>query len=208
MLNCDSGRRYLLGVGLLLLLSGCAELITPTVKPGVAELRQGDYRLDPDHAMLLFKVAHMRLSTYVGRFNRMEATLDFDPEKPEDSKLEARVYTGSIDLNNEELENELRGADWFAVEDFPVASFRTLSATLIDNERIDYRGELTMLGRAQPVILAVRFHGGAFNMLTGYYTLGFSATAQFLRSAFGMDQMIPLVGDEINLEIYAEFQRQ
>jgi len=210
MFGCVKVRWQLSCVGLLLmlLLAGCAALVTPTVKSGIAELRQGAYRLDPDHAVLLFKVSHMRLSTYVGRFNRVEATLDFDPEQPEASKLDARVYTNSIDLNNEKLEDELRGADWFAVADFPVASFRTLSAQVIDTERVDYTGELTLLGRTQPVTLAVSFHGGAFNMLTGYYTLGFSATGALQRSAFGMDQLIPLVGDEVDLEIHAEFQRQ
>ena len=44
-------------------------------------------------------------------------------------------------------------------------------------------------------------------MLTGFYTLGFSATGSIKRSDFGMDQYIPMVGDQVEIEIYAEFQK-
>ena len=51
------------------------------------------------------------------------------------------------------------------------------------------------------------FHGGASNILTGNYTLGFSAETSLLRSDFGMSAYIPLVGDKIDIEIYVEFQK-
>jgi polyisoprenoid-binding protein YceI len=38
--------------------------------------------------------------------------------------------------------------------------------------------------------------------------LGFSAKASILRSDFGMASYIPIVADEVELEIYAEFLRQ
>jgi polyisoprenoid-binding protein YceI len=41
--------------------------------------------------------------------------------------------------------------------------------------------------------------------MTGKYTIGFSAVGQIKRSDFGMDSYIPIVGDQIDLEVYAEF---
>jgi polyisoprenoid-binding protein YceI len=56
--------------------------------------------------------------------------------------------------------------------------------------------------------LNVVFNGAGNNMLTGRYTLGFTATTQFKRSQFGMDYLVPAIGDDINIEVFAEFQKQ
>ena len=55
--------------------------------------------------------------------------------------------------------------------------------------------------------LNATFKGGADNLLTGKYTLGFSANGSFLRSDFGIDAFAALVADEVFIEIHAEFQR-
>ena len=55
--------------------------------------------------------------------------------------------------------------------------------------------------------LDVTFNGGADSLLTGRYTLGFAATGTLLRSTFGLGAYAPAVGDEVTLEIHAEFQR-
>jgi polyisoprenoid-binding protein YceI len=55
--------------------------------------------------------------------------------------------------------------------------------------------------------LTVNFNGGGRNFLTRRYTLGFSATAEFQRSDFGLDNMVAFgVGDDIQLEVHVEFQ--
>ena len=59
----------------------------------------------------------------------------------------------------------------------------------------------------KPVVLDIVFNGGANNMLTRRYTLGFAASGVFKRSDFGIDSFIGAVGDEIFLDINAEFQR-
>ena len=85
-------------------IAACSSLLTPNVTTGITELRVGEYRLDEQHATLLFKVNHMGLSTFVGRFNEFDASLDFDPKRIENSRLEAVVQTTSIDVNDPEFE--------------------------------------------------------------------------------------------------------
>ena len=63
-----------------------------------------------------------------------------------------------------------------------------------------------MASRA-PVTLDVTFNGGGSNLLTGAYTLGFEARGSVLRSNFGLGAYAPAVGDEVVLEIHAEFLR-
>ena len=68
-------------------------------------------------------------------------------------------------------------------------------------------GDLEFRGITQPIVLEGRFNGGADNLLTGKYTLGFTASGRFSRSSFGMTAFPGLIGDIAELEIFAEFQR-
>ena len=66
-------------------------------------------------------------------------------------------------------------------------------------------GDLTLRGVTAPVTLDVTFNGGGSNILTGAYTLGFEAEGTLLRSTFGLGSFAPAIGDEVTLEIHAEF---
>lgn len=193
---------------LILSLTACGYLIQPSVKSGIVNLQPGSYNLDLQHTSVLFKVNHMGMSTFVGRFNSMQASLEFDPQKMADAKLSAIISIASVDVNNRELEETLRGSSWFDAEKFPQAQFTTTSVKVVDDKRAAFTGNLTLHGVTAPVVLDVVFNGGGDNMLTGRYTIGFSATTRILRSKFGMDYLVPAVGDEIAIEVFAEFQRR
>lgn len=190
-------------------LFGCSYLLTPSVEKQIENLESGEYQLDASHTTVLFKVSHMGLSTYVGRFNRFDASLDFDPLNIAQTRLDAYVETASVDVNNTDLEETLRGGSWFDAESFPRATLKTLSVEPSDNDDAQFlfNAELTLLGVTKPIKLNATFNGGADNILTGYYTLGFTAKGTIKRSDFGMDSYIPMVGDEITIEVFAEFQK-
>ena len=191
-----------------LLASGCASLLAPkNLRTDVAELRSGDYVLDPDHAFLLFRVEHLGLSQVIGRFDEAEATLDFDPDDLGAMRLDGVVDTASLDFGNEGFERRIRGGEWLDVETYPEARFTTTSVTPGEDGAFTVTGDFTLKGTTLPLTLDARFNGGADNILTGCYTLGFAATGTLSRSAWGIDGLGALVGDEIGIEIHAEFQR-
>lgn len=201
-------RHFLLVLASSAALVSCDRLITPDFETSVAELRGGQYTLDKEHASLLWKVDHLGFSRYIGRFNDFDATLDFDAENVENSSLEVIIETASLDVNNEAFAEDLRGSDWFDVENFPQAVFRTTSfVEAVDEDTFVFEGDLTLLGNTGPVTMTVNFNGGGRNFLTRRYTLGFSATAEFQRSDFGLDNMVSFgVGDDIQIEVHVEFQ--
>ena len=200
-------RRLSLLLICLAFLVSCDRLLTPDFNTDVTELRGGAYTLDPDHATLLWKINHLGFSTFIGRFNDFNASLDFDPENIEASQVEVVINTAGLDINNEEFAEELRGDAWFNVEQFPQAVFRTTSfVESVDEDTFVFVGDLTLLGVTAPVDLEINFHGGGRNFLTRSYTLGFSASTSFLRSDYGLDRFTSFgVGDEIELEIHVEF---
>lgn len=193
---------------LTIALAGCGYLIKPRVKTGMVQLEKGSYQIDPTHASVLFKINHMGLSTFVGRFNHFDAQLEFDPANIESAKLSAVIDIASVDANNAELEDTLRGSSWFDVARFPQAIFKTTSVVVIDSSTADFTGDLTFYGVTAPLTLRITFNGGGNNMLTNAYTLGFSAYTHLSRSVFGMDYMVPAIGDRVDIEVYAEFKQQ
>ena len=206
LLNSRFVRLAFVLVGASLLFS-CNRLLTPDQTTEVTEVRAGQYVLDPNHATLIWKLNHLGFSTFLGSFNDFEASLDFDPENIENASLEVIIDTASLDVDLPEFEEELRGDNWFDVAAFPQAIFRTTRyIEAIDDDSFIFEGDLTLLGTTAPVSLEVNFHGGGRNFLTRSYTVGFSGSAIFNRSDFGLDRFTSFgVGDEIELEIHVEF---
>mgnify|MGYP001323444093 FL=1 len=199
--------RFFLAIAGLILLVSCNRLLTPDQTTEVTEVRAGQYVLDPNHASLIWKLNHLGFSTFLGTFNDFEASLDFDPEDIENASLEVIIDTSSLDVDIPEFEEELKGDNWFDVAVYPQAVFRTTRfVESIDEDSFIYEGDLTLLGTTAPVTLEVNFRGGGRNFLTRSYTVGFSGSATFNRSDFGLDRFTSFgVGDEIELEIHVEF---
>jgi polyisoprenoid-binding protein YceI len=201
--------KTLVAISFWIIISSCSYILSPRVEPSVVKLAAGDYQLDPSHSSVIFKVNHMGLSTFVGRFNQLDASLNFDPKNILNTRLHAWVATNSIDVNNPGLEKQLSSSSWFNSSVYPKAELTTLSVEATPNaNQFVFNAKLNLLGVEKPIKLLATFHGGADNFLTGFYTLGFSAQTEFLRSDFSMDSYIPMVGDKVNVEIYAEFQRR
>jgi len=192
----------------LLALGGCGYLLPHGHQTTeVAALPEGAYRLDPDHATILFKIDHLGFSKLVGRFDRFDSTLDFDPEAPEAATLVVTIDPASINLGVPAFDQDLPGPSWLDVERYPQARFESQGIAITGEDTGTVTGDLTLHGVTAPVTLDVTFNGGGSSLLTGAYTLGFSAQGSLLRSTFGLGAFAPAIGDEVVLEIHAEFAR-
>ena len=199
-------RRPLLALVTALPLTACGYLLPSqhqTIEP--TELRGGAFALDPEHATLHWKVDHLGFSLFVGRFDRFDASLDFDPNDPAAARLEVVVETASVSTNVPGFADELRGRSWFDSDRHPEARFVSREITVTGPDTGIVTGDLTLLGVTNAMTLDVTFNGGAPNILTGRYTLGFAAHAVIDRTAFGLSTFAPAVGREVALEIHAEF---
>ena len=190
------------------LLGSCTSLVRPNFTQELVELRSGQYQLDKMHSYLNFRIDHLGLSKIIGRFNDFEATLDFDPENPTAMKLTGVLAANSIDINNTDLESTLQESDWLDSERYPQIVFTSESVEETGGNQFAVNGTLSMRGVSRPVTLEARFNGGADNIITRKYTIGFQANANILRSEFGMDTFTAFAGNEIEIELHGEFLRQ
>ena len=197
---------------LILALAGCESLVAAVARPDVTTARVdvegGEFALDPTHAAVLFRINHLGFADYIGRFEVLDASLDFDPDNPEASSLSATVDIASLDIANEEFAETLTGPDWFDAENHPQAVFRSTAIEVTGEATGRVTGELTLKGTTAPITLDVTFNGGGDDRLRSAYVVGFSATGSFDRTAFGINRFSGLITDMVRIEIEAEFLRR
>lgn len=193
-------------------LAGCNTLAAAFLKPDIdtaaATLPAGDFKLDPKHASLFFRINHLGYSTYIGRLERFDASLTGDPAHPETAEVTAIVDMSSLNVANPEFAEQLMGPEWFDTARYPQARFESYGLRLTSETQAEIDGDLTLKGRTQPVIIRAKLNGSAYDPLRSADIVGFSAILQISRSAFGVDKYSGLLADEVEIEIQAEFIRQ
>lgn len=178
--------------------------------PLLIDVAPAKYAVEPTHASLLWTVSHNGLSKYTARFTELSAELDFDPVTPENSGLTARINPLSVRTdhpNGPDWDTTL-GTDekWFNASAFPAIVYESTRVTLTGKDTGIIEGNLTMLGISQPVSLDVTFNGVRnFPYFGARDVIGFSATASLKRSDFGMNALLPAIGDEVDITIEVEF---
>ncbi len=168
----------------------------------VPQLTTGIWDIDPTHSEIGFTVRHLGLSKVRGRFNRFTGTVSVG-NTLETSGVEVTIDLASVDTNNEQRDEHLRGTDFFGVETSPQMTFRSTSTHQADGV---VRGELTINGITRSVELDAELHGVAVDAY-GTTRAGFSASTQIRRSDFGIDFDVPLaaggvlIGDTVTVEL-------
>lgn len=201
-------RAWVMGVAAALALGGCASLLRPAPTTVPAEVRAGEYQLDTDHAALTFGIDHLGFSTFMGRFERFDASLDFDPARPESARVEAVIDMTSLDIANDAFAAELMGPNWFDTARFPKAFLQSTGIEVTGANTARMSAELTLKGVTAPVVLDVTFNGGARDALRGAYVTGFSVRGTIDRTAFGVDRYAGLLAGSVDIRVEAEFIRR
>lgn len=174
----------------------------------------GDYKLDPAHASLEFKVSHLGFSHYTARFAAFDAKLKFDPAHPETSTVEATIDPKSLTLNAPPagFKDELTGKAWLDAGQYPAITFRSTKVEVTGANAAKVTGDFSLHGVTKPVVLDVTFNGGyAGHPMDPHARIGFSAKGVFNRSDFGMGFGVPAPGttmgvsDAVDVSIEAEF---
>lgn len=166
-----------------------------------------NYSFDKAHTQILFNVSHLGFSHSWGEFLEYDGAIVFDEENPENSSVEVTIYTAGIDMDDKKWDEHLTGADFFHVEKYPEMTFKSTAIEITGDKTADITGDLTLLGVTKPVTLETTFNKAGEFPMGDLYKAGFSATAKIKRSDFGMDYGLPAVGDEVNIVLEVEANR-
>jgi polyisoprenoid-binding protein YceI len=167
----------------------------------------GKYELDQNHAYINFSYSHMGLSHPQMQFGDFDAELLLNGRDMSSSEVNITINASSIDTSIAELDEALRGEDFFDAKNHPNIVFKSTAYLEESATTGKLTGDLSLLGISVPVTLDVTINSAAMNRMTRKEMIGFSATGVVNRSAFGLTAFDQYVGDELSLNIQVEFAK-
>jgi polyisoprenoid-binding protein YceI len=179
---------------------------------GIVIPEAGTFSLDAAHTTVGFVARHLMVSKVRGSFGEVSGSVVIG-EDPVASSVEVAIKTASITTGQADRDTHLRSADFLNVEAYPEMIFKSTKVIPVGGNEFTIVGNLTVNGVTNEVQLAVEFEGVAKSPW-GQEVIGFAATGEIDREAFGMTWNAALetggvlVGKKIKLEIEAEAIRQ
>jgi polyisoprenoid-binding protein YceI len=170
------------------------------------------WKIDQSHSEVKFKVKHLVISTVSGHFNDFNATIEGKKEDFTDSTIRFEAAVDSIDTKNAQRDGHLKSADFFDAAGHPKLTFVSKTVNKKDENEYKVTGDLTIRGTKKEVTLDVTYNG-AVKGFGGVDVIGFEITGKVNRQDFGLSWNAltevggVVVGDEVKLEIFAEFNK-
>ena len=175
----------------------------------------GEYELDKATSSLTWKVSHYGLSKYTARFAQIDASIYLNPVSLERSKIMAAVSPLSVTTDypykrEKDFDHELAyDQKWFNAKKYNSIKFSSRKIVITGNKTGKLHGTLLMLGKKRPLTLDVTFNKALIkHPVHSKPAMGFSAKATLKRSDWGMDHMIPNIGNDVDIIIEAEFVKK
>ncbi len=172
------------------------------------------FGFDKAHTEILFSYSHLGNSRAFGEFREFDGEVILDRDDPANSSIDLTIVAASIDTGVAAFDTHLKSADFFAVETYPLITFTSTGVEVTGDTTAKVTGELTIKEHSRPVVLDVTLNYLGEHQLAAFVpdyadmeVAGFSATTTLLRSDFGVDMLVPMVGDEVELIIETELLR-
>ena len=165
-----------------------------------------DYKIDPTHSFVEFKINHLGVSWLHGRFNTVTGGLNYDSDSPNDSQIMLEIDPASVDTNHAERDKHLRSEDFLDVEKYSNASFSSTSFVANDAGGT-LTGVLEMHGVSKEIIINVEKTGEGKDPW-GNYRVGFSGSTELLRNDFGIGYNLGPAAEILYMQFTIEGMRK
>ena len=163
-----------------------------------------DYKIDPTHTATVFSWNHFGFSTPSANFTDIQGVIKVDNAKPANSSVEVTIPISSVNTNVPALDKEFQEEAWFNAAKYPNITFKSTKVETKDKKHFKITGDLTVKGLTKPVVLDAVLNKQGEHPMAKVPAIGFNATTSFNRSAFGIGNYVPNVGDKITVNITTE----
>ena len=160
------------------------------------------YKIDSEHSNVSFGIRYL-VSNTGGNFHVFSGNIVYDIEKPEEIQIQATIQAESIDTDNVKRDRHLKSDDFLNIEKYPIITFMSSNAELIDGvgsvgdleeDILFVEGKFTMHGVSKTITLPVRFLGKGIHPHKKKEVVGFSAKTVVRRSDFGVNNWTDKAG--------------
>jgi polyisoprenoid-binding protein YceI len=169
-------------------------------------LLAADYKIDPAHSFVTFRIQHLGYSWLYGQFRDISGRFSYDSANPEASSITVRIDPASLDTNHAERDRHLRSADFLDVINHREVKFESIQYTGNDAEGI-MEGKLTLHGVTKLIKIKITKVGEGKDPWQGYRA-GFHGNFTLTRSDFGMKYNLGLDSETMEIELNIEGIRQ
>ncbi|HSR66713.1 MAG TPA: YceI family protein [Acidobacteriota bacterium] len=126
---------------------------------GLTFVQAETYKIDDTHSTVHFHVKHMSAGIFVGRFDAVSGTLNYDPENPSNSSIEVTVRADSVSTNNDRLNGHIKSPDFLNAAQFPEITFKSTSVEKTGEDTYQVSGDLTIRGITKQITTTVQHTG-------------------------------------------------
>ena len=175
--------------------------------------RAAEWRIDPTHTTVSFKVRHLGVTWVQGEFQRVSGKVRYDRKNPGAAAADIVIDADSINTRNARRDNHLRNDDFLLVEKHPSITFKSKSVKNAGPDGLDLVGDLTIRGVTKEVVLKVADISGEVTTGRGTVKMGASATTRINRKEFGVkyNRLLEagglVVGNEVRITIDVELNK-
>ncbi len=161
------------------------------------------WNFDAVHSNVGFAIKHLAVSTAHGTFDKVEAKLSGDPKKPSSLAAEVTIQAASVNTRVDKRDEHIRSPDFFDVAMFPTITFKS--------EKVEFKngkdmmvGTLTLHGVSKKIEIPFELSGPVVDPWKNN-RIGFEGAFSLNRQDYGIAGGGVAVGDEVKIEISAEF---
>ncbi len=177
---------------------------------------QVQWKWDPSHSRIGFRIRHMGISMVEGAFQKADIKVTSPSEKQWDgTKVNVTIDVNSINTANQKRDAHLRSDDFFDAKKYPVIRFESTGMKKMGKDEAsgstvyEMPGMLEIKGVKKPVTPKVRYYG-TIRDPWGNTRAGFRVSGEIDRAGFGIhyekktESGNLLIGRKVYLDIPVE----
>ncbi len=170
------------------------------------------WKIDPVHSEINFRVKHLVVSTVTGTFAKFDASIEANKDDFSDAKFSFEADVNSISTKNEQRDGHLKSLDFFDAANHPKMTFVSKSVKKLSDFELQVVGDLAMRGVTKEISMNVIYNGTVAG-LGGAKVAGFEVKGKVNRFDFGLQWNAlteaggVMVSNEVRIEILAEFAK-
>ena len=144
------------------------------------------WQIDPQHSAAQFSVRHMGIATVRGEFHNVQGTVLLDESDITKSSVSVTMDAASVDTREPVRDKDLRSANFFDVEKYPLISFQSTRVEQSAPDTLKITGNLTIHGVTKPVVLDAQAPAAPIKDPWGNLRTAASASVKINRQDFGV----------------------
>jgi len=110
-----------------------------------AAVDAAEWAMDPGNSLLTF-VATYEGQPVTGIFHEFKMDFTFDAQHPEEGKLTVTISTNRSDMHSDDINEAIKGPQWFATEQYPQAKFTSERISQTAPDHFVATGTLSLKG--------------------------------------------------------------